>query len=212
MSDDSDERMTHWQKVYLTRSAESLSWYRPHLDVSRELLQLAGLSATTRLIDVGAGASTLIDDLLSAGVGDLSALDVSPQALAILQRRLAERAQAVHWYAGDVLKVALPAAAFDIWHDRAVLHFLTQAADVSRYAQVAADAVKIGGHAVIGGFAPDGPERCSGLPVARRSAEGISAIFTPAFELAHTRRELHRTPAGVEQSFVYALMKRRPAP
>src|SRR5690348_8315054 len=126
MSDNSGERTSHWQKVYLTRSTESLSWYRPHLDVSQELLRLAGLCATTRLIDVGGGASTLVDDLLSAGVHDLSVLDVSPQALALVQARLGERAQRVRWYAGDVLNIALPPAAFDIWHDRAVLHFLTR--------------------------------------------------------------------------------------
>jgi hypothetical protein len=124
------------------------------------------------------------------------------------RKRLGDRAREVNWYVADVLRAVLPAGGFDLWHDRAVFHFLTDPTEAARYAQIAAEAVKIGGHAVIGGFAPDGPERCSGLPVTPRSAEDIAGIFTPTFSLLQKREELHRTPAGTEQSFVYALMMR----
>ena len=209
MVDQPGDRRTHWQNVYRTKRADSVSWYRPHLEMSLDLLTGAGMSANSRVIDIGGGASTLVDDLLDRGVRHVSVLDVSAEALASAQERLAERADFVTWYAGDLLDVALPPSEFDFWHDRAVLHFLTREADVSRYAQIAATAVAIGGHAVIAGFAPDGPERCSGLPVVRRSPEDIAAIFSPAFALVQTRAERHRTPAGAEQSFAYALMRRR---
>ncbi|HET9109122.1 MAG TPA: class I SAM-dependent methyltransferase [Steroidobacteraceae bacterium] len=208
MADQRNDRQDHWQNIYRTKSADSVSWYRPRLDVSLELLTAAGMSATSRVIDVGGGASTLVDDLLDRGLRNVSVLDLSEQALAVAQRRLGERAKLVKWYAGDVLDIALPSGGFDLWHDRAVLHFLTDVSDAKRYAQIAASALPIGGHAVIAGFAPAGPERCSGLPVARRSAEDIAAIFAPAFTLVHERTERHRTPAGSEQLFAYALLQR----
>lgn len=169
------------------------------------------MSSRSRLIDVGGGASTLVDDLLDRGLTEVSVLDVSDEALAVAQRRLGERAKGVKWYVGDLLEVELPPAGFDIWHDRAVLHFITEPGEAARYARIAASAVAIGGYAVIAGFAPDGPERCSGLPVARRSAEDIAAIFAPAFALVQKRAELHRTPGGSDQSFSYALLQRRDA-
>jgi SAM-dependent methyltransferase len=201
-------REQHWQKVYQTKAPDAVSWYRPHLDVSLELLERAGLSAESRLIDVGGGASTLVDDLLARGLRRVTVLDVSAEALVIARRRLGEQGREVEWLAADVLQAALPAGGFDLWHDRAVFHFLTDPADAARYAEQASLAVASGGHAVIGGFAPDGPEKCSGLPVARRSAEDIAAILGPAFHLVEHRAEVHATPAGALQSFAYALLER----
>ncbi len=209
MVDQSPDRRTHWQDVYRTKRVDGVSWYRPHLDLSLELLTLAGMTAESRVIDIGGGASTLVDDLLDRNLRNISLLDVSQEALAHVRERLGDRAKIVTWYAGDALDIALPAGGFDFWHDRAVLHFLTRDADVSRYARIAASALAIGGHAVIAGFAPDGPERCSGLPVVRRSAEQTAAIFAPAFALVQSRTERHRTPADSEQVFAYALLRRR---
>ena len=206
---DTNHRVAHWQNVYRTKSADSVSWYRPHLDLSLEILTAAGLSGESRIIDVGAGASTLVDDLIERGVRDVTVLDVSEQALAVAQRRLGERARTVKWHAADLLTAQLPRAGFDFWHDRAVLHFLADPADTSRYAHIACESVAIGGYALISGFAPDGPERCSGLPVARRSPQDIAALLGPAFELENSRTERHRTPGGSEQSFAYALLRRR---
>lgn len=208
MTTSSFDRKAHWQNVYRTKAVDSVSWYRPHLDVSLELLGLAGLSADSRLIDVGGGASTLVDDLVGRGMRHLTILDVSEEALAITRRRLGATASTVVWMASDVLQADLPAAGFDIWHDRAVFHFLTDPADAARYAEQAAAAVCSGGHAVIGGFAPDGPDRCSGLPVARRSAEDIAVTLGASFRLVSKRAERHTTPAGGEQSFAYALLLR----
>jgi SAM-dependent methyltransferase len=208
MLEEPADRQTHWQKIYQTKAADAVSWYRRHLDVSLEMLELAGLSADSQVIDIGGGASTLVDDLLDRGLGHVHILDVSEEALAIARRRLGDRAREVHWYVTDILRAVLPAGGFDLWHDRAVFHFLTDPTEAARYAQIAAELVSVGGHAVIGGFAPDGPEECSGLPVARRSAEDIAAIFAPAFSLVQKRTEWHRTPAGAEQSFAYALLLR----
>lgn len=206
---DSNDCRTHWQSVYQTKSANSVSWYRPHLEVSMEMLGEAGMSVNSRVIDVGGGASTLVDDLLACGLRDVSVLDASEEALALVQHRLGDRARCVKWHVGDVLEFVLPSAGFDFWHDRAVLHFLTDPVDAARYAQVASNALTTGGYAVIAGFAPDGPERCSGLPVARRSPADIASIFAPAFALVQSRLERHRTPAGVEQPFSYAVLRRR---
>ena len=136
------------------------------------------------MIDVGGGASTLVDDLLARGVMRVTVLDLSAQALAVARERLGARADAVAWLAADLLEAPLPEAGFDLWHDRAVLHFLVDADAAARYARQAAHAIAPGGHAVIGGFAPDGPERCSGLTVARRSADDIAARARKAAEAA----------------------------
>ncbi len=208
MTDPAPDRQAHWQNVYRTRTADSVSWYRPHLETSLELLEQTGLGVDSRLIDVGGGASTLVDDLLDRGLGRITVLDLSAAALDVARTRLGKRARDVAWRVDDVLTAALPAAGFDVWHDRAVFHFLTDPADAARYARQAALAVRPGGHAVIAGFAPDGPERCSGLPVARRSAEEIAELLGPAFRLLARRGERHVTPAGGEQSFEYALLTR----
>lgn len=199
----------HWQDVYRRKPSDSVSWFRPHLDTSMTLLAGAGLGPASRVIDVGGGASTLVDDLLRRGVTDVTVLDLSSQALAVSRERLGERAGQVRWLAQDLLTAPLPAAGFDLWHDRAVLHFLVGPHEAARYAAQAAHALRPGGHAVIGGFAPDGPERCSGLTVARRSAEEVAALMGPEFRLVGRRNEEHTTPGGSAQAFSWAVLQRR---
>lgn len=204
----SDDRSSHWEQVYTQKESNSVSWYRDHLEVSLEMLARAGLRPESRVIDVGGGASTLVDDLLERGVAHISVLDLSAASLAVAKTRLGARASRVAWLTGDITRVPLSAGAYTHWHDRAVLHFLTADADVREYAAQATRAVAPGGHAVIGGFAPDGPERCSGLPVARRSPEDIAALLAPAFVLIDSCQERHQTPSGMDQSFAYALLRR----
>ncbi len=199
----------HWDDVYGRRDARAVSWYRAHLDVSFELLREAGLDAGSRVIDVGGGASSLVDDLLEFGTTAITVLDLAAESLRVAQQRLGNRAGQVRWRAENVLDAKFGEAEFDLWHDRAVLHFLTASTDAQRYAQQAALAVRVGGHAVIGGFAPNGPERCSGLVVARRSPEQIASLMAPGFQLISHRHEQHQTPAGALQSFNYALLHRQ---
>lgn len=199
----------HWEDVYLRKDARTVSWFRPHLDVSLHLLERAGLDAHSRVIDVGGGASTLVDDLLERGVARVTMLDISETALRVARERLGERAARVEWLVADVTQVELPRAGFDLWHDRAVLHFLLDPATTDAYVQRASTALRAGGHAVIGGFASDGPTSCSGLPVARRDPADIAALFGAGFELIDQARETHATPWGTPQSFAYALLRHR---
>jgi SAM-dependent methyltransferase len=197
----------HWDAVYRASATDRLSWTRAHLDTSLDLLQRAGLAPGARLIDVGGGASTLVDDLLARGLDAITVVDLSEAALAQARYRVGAAAP-VRWLAGDITRIELPPAAFDLWHDRAVLHFLLDDATVAAYARQAARAVRPGGCAVIGGFGPEGPERCSGLPVARRSPAAIAAALGAAFALEHASTEIHHTPAGRPQAFAWALLRR----
>jgi SAM-dependent methyltransferase len=209
MSGPSADRQAHWRHVYATRPAESVSWYRPHLEVSLELLDRGGLNPDSRIIDIGGGASTLVDDLLGRGVAQVTVLDLSAEALEVAQARLGARGDTVRWIAADLRAADLPAGGFDLWHDRAVLHFLGDTTDAALYARQAERAVRPGGHAVVSGFAPDGPERCSGLPVARRSPGEIASLLGSGWTLLEQRTEQHVTPGGSQQSFAYALLRRR---
>jgi SAM-dependent methyltransferase len=201
---------THWDAIYRSKHAGQVSWFRPHLEASLALLELAGLSAQSRVIDVGAGASTLVVDLLARGVESITAVDLSVAALQAAKDRLGARAAKVHWIVGDVTKLDLPPSSVDIWHDRAALHFLTNPADAAAYVRVASDAIADNGYAVIGGFASDGPEQCSGLPVVRRDPSQIAQLFGEHFTMLEAHREIHTTPRGSAQSFAYALLRRHP--
>jgi SAM-dependent methyltransferase len=200
-------RQEHWDRAYRDRAATELSWYRPMLDISLALIRSVS-EPSSRLIDVGGGASTLVDDLLDLGYSEMTVLDVSPAALARSRARLGARAKRVSWLVGDISDTRLPPASFDVWHDRAAYHFLTEERDRRSYAEAATRALSPGGHIVIATFAPDGPERCSGLEVCRHSAQSIAQELGPAFELMEERRETHLTPAGREQKFMYALLRR----
>ncbi len=203
------ELQQHWNRAYLQKGEDQVSWFAQHLEGSLALLKLAGLTARSALIDVGGGASHLVDDLLALGLDDILVLDLSEQALALARTRLGDAGERVHWQIGDVRTAKLDRGHYDFWHDRAVLHFLNTPDDLHHYAAQARLAIRSGGHAVIGGFGPDGPERCSGLAVARRSAADIALILGSEFELLDERSELHLTPGGTGQSFVYALLRRR---
>jgi SAM-dependent methyltransferase len=193
----------HWEHVYGSKSATGVSWYVPHLDRSLQLIQRAAPDRHAAIIDVGGGASTLVDDLLNDGFGDLTVLDLSEEALAAVRGRLGERAARVTWLAADITTVELPAARYDVWHDRAVFHFLTDREQRRRYVERVLRAVRPGGHVIVATFGPQGPERCSGLDVVRYDADGLHAEFGAPFQKVDSARELHTTPWGSEQEFVY---------
>lgn len=198
----------HWESVYRSKQPDAVSWFAPHLATSLELMKAAGLNDDSRVIDIGAGASTLVDDLLDLGIKHLIAVDLSDASLAIARERLGLRAENVQWMVEDVTRLKLPSQSIDIWHDRAALHFLVDEESVQRYVDVAMEAVAPGGHAVIGGFAADGPDKCSGLPVARRSPQQLAALFAPHFELIQERHETHLTPWGSPQKFAFVLLRK----
>lgn len=195
----------HWEKVYQSKSADQVSWFQVHAGKSLEMIRSVRGSLSDRIVDVGGGASTLVDDLLADGCENVSVLDLSEAALEVAKTRLGASALRVGWIAGDIRDVALPEASFDIWHDRAVFHFLTEQSDRDAYVRQVMQAVRPGGHVIVATFAPDGPEKCSGLPVRRYGAGELHEEFGPAFELVRSSSEMHKTPWGSEQSFVYCM-------
>jgi SAM-dependent methyltransferase len=195
----------HWEDVYARKGEAAVSWYQPHLAQSLALIRATGIAKDASIIDVGGGASTLVDDLLALGFADITVVDLAESALKLSRQRLGERAGTVKWIAGDITRVELPRAAFDVWHDRAVFHFLTESKHRDAYLAQVCKSVKVGGHVVLAAFGPEGPEKCSGLPVVRYDAAGIHAEFGDAFGMVRHLEERHQTPFGAVQEFVYCM-------
>ncbi len=198
-----EQQKSHWETIYRQKRPGEVSWYQPHLAVSLRLLANAGLSSGSRVIDVGGGASTLVDDLLERGVGAVTVLDIAGHALAAARARLGARAGRVTWLEADITHAPLPPAAYDLWHDRAVFHFLTDAEDRRRYLATMRAALPPGGQAILATFALQGPPRCSGLDVVRYNPDTLRVEVGDGFTLIETLEEAHHTPAGVVQHFVY---------
>ena len=197
----------HWDEVWRTKPTEGMSWYQPHALRSLELIRRVSPPPGRAIIDVGGGASTLVDDLLDTGYRDVTVLDISPAALERSKARLGKRADQVRWIGGDLLDVELPRDRYDLWHDRAVFHFLTRRDHRARYVAQVRRALRPGGFVVIATFADDGPPKCSGLDVVRYSPEGLQAEFGGGFELIASEREEHRTPGGGMQAFMYCIFR-----
>lgn len=198
-----DARKRHWEAVYTTKSSDRVSWYRPHLDRSLRFIEGASLPKDAAILDVGGGAATLVDDLLDRGYSNLTVLDLSEEALGAARRRLGDRAARVTWLCADILEATLPERGIAFWHDRAVFHFLTEPAARARYVEQVRRALAPGGHIVVATFGPGGPEKCSGLPVARFTADGIHSEFGGDFAKVGDAQEVHQTPWGSDQEFVY---------
>jgi 2-polyprenyl-3-methyl-5-hydroxy-6-metoxy-1,4-benzoquinol methylase len=194
---------THWEKVYTTKATDQVSWYRPHLEISLSLIERAAAGLLASIIDVGGGESTLVDDLLARGYQNVTVLDISHTAIDVTKNRLKELAGRVNWIIADVTKTNLAPNAYDVWHDRAVFHFLTSMEQRAAYVSTVRHAVKQGGHVIVGTFGPEGPTRCSGLDVMRYDAESLHDQFGTRFRLVESLKELHHTPFGTTQQFLY---------
>jgi len=197
----------HWDDIYTRKTSKGVSWYRAHLETSLEWIRTSTPSLESRIIDIGGGASTLVDDLCELGYRNLSVLDISEIALNEARVRIAAYSDRIDWIHGDVMTVTLPSDPYDLWHDRAVFHFLTDVNNRGSYVNTATRSVNPGGFLIVATFAMDGPPTCSGLPVARYSSDTLVAQF-PAFKLVDSRHESHRTPSGAIQNFTYCLMKK----
>ena len=198
----------HWENVYQTKRETDVSWYQPHLERSLDLILRTGVGTDAHIIDVGGGASTLVDDLLARGFRNITVVDIAAEPLEVAKKRLGTHASDVEWRVGDITSMEFESESFDVWHDRAVFHFLTSEADRKRYLERVCFALKRGGFVVLATFGPKGPEKCSGLPVKRYGADQLHGIFGSAFRLVAHAEETHRTPWGSEQEFVYCLCMR----
>jgi SAM-dependent methyltransferase len=207
----SESRQAHWQNVYTKKGENEVSWFQENPAPSLELIAQVGATPASAILDVGGGASRLVDHLIDRGFQDVTVLDLSEAALESAKARLGTLAARVHWIVADAT-VWEPENAYDIWHDRAAFHFLTEDRDRAAYVARLERALRIGGYAIIATFALDGPERCSGLPVVRYDPASLGQILGPAFLFVHTRRHAHATPWGSDQSFQFSLFRRCSSP
>ena len=194
---------THWEKIYATKAPDAVSWYRPHLETSLALIQRATAGYSASIIDIGAGESTLVDDLLATGYENITVLDVSQTAVDVTKKRLGLLAKKIDWIVGDITQVQLQPFAYDVWHDRAVFHFLASTEQRGAYVLSVAKAVNPGGHVIVSTFGPEGPTTCSGLEVMRYDTESLHNEFGARFRLVESLKELHHTPFGTTQQFLY---------
>ena len=199
---------THWQHIYQVKAPTEVSWYQDHSLQSLQFIRQTGMPKTGSIIDVGGGSSTLVDDLLTNGYQQISILDISAAALEVAKQRLGAHANDVTWLEADILHIRLPHHEYDLWHDRAVFHFLTQQDDRRHYVNLVKEAVKPGGHVIVATFASDGPERCSGLQVSRYEPESLHQEFGDSFVLLDSTKEIHHTPFGTEQKFLYCYCRK----
>lgn len=201
----------HWEQVYSTKAPDSVSWFQPHADMSMRLIRASGLGRDAAIIDVGGGTSTLVDDLLNEGYTHVTVLDLSAAALAESRRRLGLRGACVTWLETDITHATLEPQSIDIWHDRAVFHFLTTEEDRATYVRQVLRALKPGGHVIMATFGSNGPTQCSGLPVMRYAPDELHAEFGEAFTMLAHEEQVHHTPFGTDQQFIYCLCRKQNA-
>ena len=205
----SESRQAHWQNVYSKKGENEVSWFQENPAPSLELIAQVGATPASAILDIGGGASRLVDHLIDRGFQDVTVLDLSEAALEIAQARLGSLAARVRWIVADAT-VWEPQKAYDVWHDRAAFHFLTEDGDRAAYVARLERALKMGGHAIIATFALDGPEQCSALPVARYDPAGLGQTLGRAFQLVHAQRHAHATPWGSDQSFQFSVFRHAP--
>lgn len=198
----------HWENVYQTKGRDEVSWFREHLDTSLRMITNTNVAKEAAIIDVGGGNSNLVDDLLECGYVNVSVLDISANAIKGSKERLGAKAKDVDWIVADITAAELPNEHFDVWHDRAVFHFLTDEADRRRYVELVLRSVKLNGHIIVASFSLDGPRNCSGLDVMRYSPETMHNEFGNPFQLVESLAETHNTPFGTTQEFVYCYCRK----
>lgn len=201
-------KQEHWENVYQTKGRDEVSWFREHLDTSLQMITNTGVSKDAAIIDVGGGNSNLVDDLLDHGFADVSVLDISSKAITDSKERLGRKAENVNWYVADITDVELPENHFDVWHDRAVFHFLIDADDRRKYVELVLRSLNHGGHIIVASFSLDGPTKCSGLDVMRYSPDSMHDEFGSSFQLVESFGETHNTPFGTTQDFVYCYCRK----
>lgn len=197
----------HWDSVWANKNPREVSWFQTSADVSMQMLDRTGLEPNAKLVDVGGGAGALVPALLEKAFTDITVVDISPHALERAKAVLMEDAKRVSWHVADVTE-SVPGGPYALWHDRAVFHFLTEPERQAAYVRVLREALALDGHVIIATFAPDGPDQCSGLPVAKHDAPSIARVLGPGFALQETLQEVHQTPWRTEQRFVYTRFKR----
>lgn len=205
------DRRSHWQNAHQTKGERDVSWFQENPTVSLDLIRATGVAHDASIVDIGGGTSRLIDALFTEGFSSITVLDISEQALATAKARLGALSAKAEWIAADVTAWE-PSQTYDLWHDRAALHFLTEAADRTAYVERMSRSVRPGGHVIIGRFALDGPERCSGLPVVRYDSTAIGALLGPSFVFLESRRHSHQTPMGTIQRFQFSRFRRGSRP
>ncbi|MGV7235009.1 MAG: class I SAM-dependent methyltransferase [Nitrosomonadaceae bacterium] len=198
----------HWEAIYTSKSADQVGWYSLHLETSMRWIAELKLAPKDPIIDIGGGASTLVDDLLGSGHKDLSVLDLSEKAIHLTKERLGKASRSVTWLQGNVTEIELPSQHFKLWHDRAVFHFLVDPEIQQMYRDVVLKTVMKGGYFIIGTFTTNAPPQCSGLPVQRHTPDTLSNTFGKELELKQYNKEIHKTPSGIEQAYVYCLFQR----
>lgn len=199
----------HWNNIYATKAVDAVSWYQNVPAVSLDIIKSLSLEKSSPIIDIGGGASNLVDHLVKLGFNNLTVLDIAENALSLSKKRLEDAANSVHWIASDITQAHFKSNQFKLWHDRAVFHFLTRAEDRKAYIEHLNHALDADGFALIATFALDGPEKCSGLEIVRYSPKSLSETLGSDFELVRSISENHQTPAGNQQAFVYCLLKKR---
>jgi len=198
---------SHWERIYEEKAPDAVSWYRPHLEKSLSFIEQVAQGTSAAIIDVGGGGSTLVDDLLTRGYQNITVLDISQAAIDACRKRLGSASERISWLVRDITRVDLDVATYDVWHDRAVFHFLTEESDRAAYVRQVARAVRPGGHVIVSTFALDGPIKCSGLDVIRYDTDSLHREFGVRFQLLESSKELHKTPFGTIQQFLYCHCK-----
>jgi len=199
---------SHWENIYSTKDVTQVSWFQQHPELSLQFIEQTGVGKSGQIIDVGGGASTLVDDLLANGYENVTVLDISGTALQVAQQRLGQLASKVTWLEDSILEAEIPENFYDVWHDRAVFHFLTHDQDRARYVEAVRCSVKTGGHVIVATFGLAGPLKCSGLDVVRYSPVSLHGEFGDSFEIVNSTSELHHTPFGTEQKFIYCYCRK----